>query len=300
MHEESKPSDSALALRQKQTNKYVTLALVAVLAFCGLMYLQLDSMRRDITNAQSTKQALAEITVDSDTCSVYPDIEQCAVARDVAADPEKVLTPKDGEKGADGKMGLTGPQGRGVAGFDQSSGNLIVTYTDGQTQNVGKVVGKDGQVGPVGPAGRGILSTNLQNGSLIVNYSDGTSENLGIIIGPAGEDGKNGLDGQAGTNGTNGINGADGISVTSVTLDATNQVIVTYSDGRQQVAGQLIINTIKFLQCDAASNVLTIGMVDGTTFSATVDCTPEAEQAPTAAPIPPSATPAPTTATLKQ
>ena len=294
MNEDNKPSESALALRQKQTNKYVTLALVAVLAICGLMYLQLDSMRRDIADAQNTKQALAEITVDSDTCSIYPDVEQCKVARDVASDPDKVLTPKDGEKGADGKMGLTGPQGRGVAGFDQSSGSLIVTYTDGQTQNVGKVVGKDGAVGPAGPAGRGILSTDLQNGSLIVNYSDGTSENLGIITGPAGANGK---DGQSGTNGTNGTNGVDGISVTSVILDATNQVIVTYSDGRQQVAGQLIINTIKFMECSTSSNVLTIGMVDGTSFSTTVDCTPDdAPVQPTPTPDP---TPAATAATKK-
>lgn len=281
MHEDKTPNESALALRLKQTDKYVKIALVGILILCAGLFAYMLSIKTEMNNALSTKQAIVESTIDSQPCKIYPDTPNCVQAREVAANPDKVLVPKDGK---DGLTGPQGAQGRGVAGFDQASGYLIVTYTDGQTQNVGKVVGKDGATGPTGPAGRGILSTDLQNGALIVNYSDNTSENLGIIVGPAGKDG---------TNGTNGEKGADGISVIDLKIDSTNTVQVYYSDGTIKPAGQLIINTIKYMICDAPTNVLTIGMTDGTTFSANVQC---ATSAPASQPTP-APTPAPTSAT---
>jgi hypothetical protein len=201
------------------------------------------------------------------------------MSREILSNPQATVVPKDGTNGKDGQNGTDGADGRGVTSFDQSTGELIVTYTDGQTKNLGRVVGKDGAQGIQGLTGRGILSTALQNGNLIVNYTDGTSETLGYIVGPAGATGAAGQDGASGkdgTNGTNGVDGApgrDGISVTGVTLDNTNSVIVSYSDGRTETAGQLVINTIKFMQCQ--NDTLTIGMVDGTAFTTTVDCTPD-------------------------
>jgi hypothetical protein len=284
MHEDKTPNESALALRLKQTDKYVKIALVGILILCAGLFAYMISIKTEMNNALSTKQAIVESTIDSQPCKIYPDTPNCVQAREVAANPDKVLVPKDGK---DGLTGPQGPQGRGVAGFDQASGYLIVTYTDGQTQNVGKVVGKDGATGP---QGRGILSTDLQNGALIVNYSDNTSENLGIIVGPAGKDGVNGTNGTNGTNGVDGApgeKGADGISVVDLKIDSTNTVQVYYSDGTIKPAGQLIINTIKYMICDASTNVLTIGMTDGTTFSANVQC---ASNTPTSQPVPTTAT----------
>jgi hypothetical protein len=293
MHEDKAPNESALELRLKQTNKYVTIGLLAVFAISILMFGYLMSVKQSEQNSQDTKQALTEITLDSTTCRIYPDTDQCKLAREIAADPSKVVKPKDGADGKDGQTGPTGPAGRGVAGFDQVDGNLIVTYTDGETRNVGKVVGKDGAVGPAGPAGRGILSSELVQGSLVIHYTDATSENVGIVVGPAGKDGQNGTNGQDGTAGTP---GKDGVSVIDMKIDSTNTVQVYYSDGTVRPAGQLIINTIKFMECNASTNIFTIGMTDGTSFSTTVDCTPEdgaAQPAPISSPSP-TATPAPT------
>ena len=43
-----------------------------------------------------------------------------------------------------GKPGATGPAGRGIANAEIIGGNLVLTYTDGTTQDVGRVVGQDG------------------------------------------------------------------------------------------------------------------------------------------------------------
>lgn len=286
MHEVPTPNESALELRLKQTNKYVTIGLVAVLMICVFMFAYINSVRQSEQDAQKTKQAIVEITNDSSYCAAYPSTPLCVQAREVAANPNKVLTPKDGDKGD------TGPAGRGVADFNIVDGNLVVNYTDGERKNVGKVVGKDGAIGPIGPAGRGILSSNLVDGALVIHYTDSTTENLGIVVGPAGKDGTNGQ------NGAEGQPGKDGISVLDVKIDATNTVQVYYSDGTIRPAGQLIINTIKFMECNASTNVFTIGMTDGTSFSATVDCNPDDDQAPASQPSPaPSPTATPTTAT---
>lgn len=271
MHEDRTPNESALELRLKQNNRYVTIALVAILAICGLMFGYINTIKQNEQAAISNTQALAAQTNNSTICATFPEDPLCITGREVAANPTETLIPEDGKDGQDGQQG---PAGRGVTDFKTSGeGDLIVTYTDGQTQNVGRVVGKDGAQGVIGLTGRGILSTDLQNGNLIVNFTDGTSQNLGMIVGPAGQDGASGTNGVDGAPGADGAPGRDGISVTGVVLDNTNSVLVSYSDGRTESAGRLIINTIKYMQC--SNDTLTIGMVDGTAFTATVDCTPD-------------------------
>lgn len=285
MNENSPTNQSAIELRLKQVIRYVSLALCGILALCLLLFMYIGSVKQSERTAVDQSQAQAQTAVQSDLCQVYPATDVCEMSREILSNPQATITPKDGTDGKDGnngKDGKDGADGRGVTSFDQSTGDLIVTYTDGQTKNLGRVVGKDGAQGVQGLTGRGILSTALQNGNLIVNYTDGVSETLGYIVGPAGSAGQdgaagtNGVDGAPGKDGTNGADGApgkDGISVTGVVLDDTNTVYVSYSDGRTLSAGQLVINTIKFLQCQ--NDTLTIGMVDGTAFTTTVDCTPD-------------------------
>lgn len=302
MNENSPTNQSAIELRLKQVIRYVSLALCGILTLCLLLFMYIGSVKESEKTAVGQSQAQAQSAVQSDLCQVYPSTDVCEISREILANPEQTVIPKDGkdgEDGEDGTNGRDGADGRGVTSFDQSSGELIVTYSDGQTQNVGPVVGKDGAQGIQGLTGRGILSTALQNGNLIVNYTDGTSETLGYIVGPAGEAGAPGADGAPGTNGVDGqpgrdgvdgapgTNGVDGISVTGVVLDSTNTVYVSYSDGRTLSAGQLVINTIKFMQCQ--NDTLTIGMVDGTAFTTTVDCTPD--NLPAAIPNPIQPTP---------
>ncbi len=289
MHEDNQTNESALELRLKQVTRYVTLGLLGVLALCALLFMYIGSVKQNEQTAISNSQVQADETKDSDTCKIYPEQELCVLARKIAANPKEAVIPKDGEKGLDGEKGDRGEQGergRGVASFDVAEGNLMITYTDGQVQNAGKVVGKDGEKGVDGLAGRGILSAGLDAGNLIIRYTDGTAENVGMVVGPAGQNGENG---QSGTNGTNGTNG---VSVIDLQVDSSGYVQVTYSNGTTASAGRVIVNTITSMVCE--SDTLTITMVDGQSFSTTVDCTPDNTPNPPAS----NPEPAPTTAPL--
>ena len=71
----------------------------------------------------------------------------------------------------------------------------MLTYSNGQQANVGKVVGADGQDGTDGQDGEdGLSVANASingNGELLLTYTDGNSVNLGQVV---GEDGLNGTD----------------------------------------------------------------------------------------------------------
>ena len=122
-----------------------------------------------------------------------------------------------GKDGKDGRNGVDGKDGRGVKAFEVTDkGHLIVTYTDDETADLGKVTGdavngasgKPGTDGKDGKDGRGIADLKVNDkGELVATYSDGTSQNLGRV---AGSDGKNGQDGKDGRDGAAGKNGADG------------------------------------------------------------------------------------------
>lgn len=300
MPEDNRFNQSALELRLKQTNRYVSMGLLGVLALCVLLFMYIGTVKQNEKTAISNSQVQADETKDSDTCKVFPEQELCVLARKIAANPTEPVVPKDGEPGKDGDQGEEGPAGRGVASFDiNGEGSLLVRYTDGQTENVGKVVGKDGANGVDGVAGtngkdgRGILSANVDQGtgSLIIRYTDGSTENLGMVVGPAGQNGlngTNGVDGQQGIPGADGAPGKDGISVIDLQVDNTGTVVVYYSNNTSAVAGKVIINTISKLTCE--NDTLTITMIDGTFVSTTVDCTPDNLPNPPANPAPAPAT----------
>lgn len=281
-------NESALEMRLKQLRKYMTLGLVGVLAICALMMVYMGNLKQSENVAQSNQQAQAQIAIDSDVCRVYPDQELCVLARKIAANPTEAVTPKDGAQGEQG------PSGRGVSTFSTTlTGDLEVIYTDGKKENVGHVVGKNGIDGTNGKDGRGILAASVENGSLIVRFSDGVTQNLGIVTGPAGSNGTNGTDGATGpagpagaagkdgTNGSDGAAGKDGISVIDLKVDDSGTVTVYYSNDTSATAGQVIVSAIKSMTCDTSSNVLTITSMDGSTVSATVDCSPDSIPNPT-------------------
>jgi hypothetical protein len=284
MYEDNKTNQSALELRLKQITRYVSLGLLGVLALCALLFLYVGSVKQNEQAAISNTQVQADQTKDSDTCKIYPEQELCVLARKIAADPTQTVVPKDGidgEKGDAGATGAQGERGRGVTSFvTNGEGNLIVTFTDGQTQNAGKVVGKngiDGINGTNGTNGRGVLSASLDQGNLIIRYSDGTQENIGMVVGPAGQSGTNGTDG---VNGKDGAQGAPGVSVVDLKVDPQGYVQVYYSDGQIKPAGRIIVSPISSISCNV--DTFTIAMIDGTSFSTTVDCTPDSS------PIPPA------------
>ena len=59
----------------------------------------------------------------------------------------------DGEDGKDGIDGTNGADGVGIAKTEIVNGELVITYTDGKIENLGKVVGEDGKDGVNGEKG---------------------------------------------------------------------------------------------------------------------------------------------------
>ena len=61
---------------------------------------------------------------------------------------------KDGKDGVDGKDGINGTDGIGIASSEiNSDGHLIIHYTNGQTSDLGTVIGADGKNGADGKDG---------------------------------------------------------------------------------------------------------------------------------------------------
>ena len=119
-----------------------------------------------------------------------------------------------GPAGKDGKDGANGTNGRGVTAFVvNDEGHLIVTYSDGETADLGKVTGENGAGGEQGPKGdtgaagadgadgndgRGIVNLAVdEDGELIATYTDGETQNLGRVTGADGKDGKDGVNAPA-------------------------------------------------------------------------------------------------------
>jgi Collagen triple helix repeat (20 copies) len=287
MMQEDNTTASALELRIKRITRYMTIGISGLLVLCVLLFFYIGSIRQSEQTSRTNTQIQATETLQSDICKVYPNQEVCIIAKKIKENPTETIVPKDGDKGD------KGDPGRGVTTFDIKDGQLVVSYSDGTTETVGQVVGKDGKDAAKainGKDGRGILSTSVTGGALEVRYTDGTTENLGIIVGPEGKpgatgatgasgqpgkdgvDGKPGIDGKDGQNGTNGV---DGISVTNVSVDTAGTVSVSYSDGRTEIAGKIIVNTITAMTCNQETDTLSITVSDGSVFSATVDCSPD-------------------------
>jgi len=149
------------------------------------------------------------------------------------------LPGKDGEDGKDGQDGLSI-----VSSTINAAGELVITYSDNTTDNLGKVVGgngKDGVNGTDGADGKdGISVTQAEinsEGELVLHFSNGQRSNLGKVVGAAGKDGVNGTDGKDGVNGTDGkdgvdgTDGKDGVSITSSKINDKGELVLEYSDG---------------------------------------------------------------------
>ena len=189
--------------------------------------------------------------------------------------------------GADGKDGTNGVDGIGVTSSEINAlGELVITYSDGNTVNLGKVVGNDGAKGDQGIQGEkgdkgdqgvqgekadkgdqgvqgekgdagingkdgtngtdgvGVASSEINAlGELVITYSDGNTVNLGKVVGndgaqgaqgekgEKGDKGDQGVQGEKGDAGINGTNGADGVGITDVTINADNELVLTFSNG---------------------------------------------------------------------
>lgn len=104
----------------------------------------------------------------------------CPVAKEAEKSPTTVVKAADG---------------RGITGTEIVNGFMMVKYSDGAVEQVGKVQGADGKQGPEGKPGedgapgkdgRAITGTDIVAGEMVLNFSDSTTQNLGPVVGPAG------------------------------------------------------------------------------------------------------------------
>lgn len=162
----------------------------------------------------------------------------------------------DGKNGTNGKNGANGKDGRSITlASVNSEGQLVITYSDGSSVNLDKLVGIngiDGKDGTDGKDGVGINTVNItEDGKLNITLTNGTTLNLGTIKGEkgdkgdkgdtgeqgiqgvAGKDGKDGINGTDGVDGKDGTNGKDGVGIANVLINTSGELELTFSDGQQ-------------------------------------------------------------------
>lgn len=114
--------------------------------------------------------------------------------------------------------------GRGVTGTSLTGdGRLLIAYSDGTTQDLGRIV-------QPGAPGRGVTATSLVDGHLVLVYSDGTTQDVGPVVGDAGANGRDGADGEP-------------VRRVASTAVVNGRLVVTYTDGATADAGPLPAGT---------------------------------------------------------
>ena len=129
---------------------------------------------------------------------------------------------------------IKGTDGIGITKSEiNSNGELILTYTNGNTENLGVVVGVNGSNGTNGKDGTGIKSVTLSSdGNLSILLTDNTVCNLGNIKGEKGDKG------DKGDKGADGKNGKDGRGIAKTEL-VNGELIITYTDGTSDNLGSI-------------------------------------------------------------
>ena len=161
-----------------------------------------------------------------------------------------------GDTGAAGQDGKDGKDGRGVKSFEiNDEGHLIVTYSDGETVDLGKVTGDKGSDGKDGVDGKpgkdGERGPKGDTGAPGKDGADGTDGRDGID-GKDGQPGKNGADGEqgpkgdkgdtgaAGQDGKDGEPGTDGRGIAEATVNENGELVLTYTGGETQNLGRVV------------------------------------------------------------
>ena len=134
---------------------------------------------------------------------------------------------KDGINGINGTDGVDGKDGVGIANIlINTSGELELTFSDGQQINLGNVKGSKGDKGEKGDTG--------EQGIQGIAGKDGKD----------GINGTNGVDGKDGTNGTvldlGNIKGANGIGISKSEVNASGELVLTYTDGTVKNLGNVV------------------------------------------------------------
>ncbi len=122
-----------------------------------------------------------------------------------------------------------GEDGRGVAGTSiNANGELVITYTDGTSETLGKIVGEDGETGAQGPQGeQGEQGETGAQGPQGEQGEKGEQGETGAQ-GPQGEKGETGAQGPQGEQGEQ---GEPGRGIESITVNDEGKLVILYTDG---------------------------------------------------------------------
>ena len=142
----------------------------------------------------------------------------------------------DGVNGQDGKDGVNGQDGKDGIGISNveinTAGELVLTFSDNSTINLGCIVGKDGQDGKDGADGKdGIDGTNGVDGKDGVGIANVTISAEGALTVEL-------------TNGTilnlGNIKGENGIGISKSEINANGELVLTYTNGQTANLGVVV------------------------------------------------------------
>lgn len=177
-----------------------------------------------------------------------------------------------------------------------ADGNLVITWSDGEEQDLGTVKGQngqdgaagaDGEDGATGAAGVGVAKVEIVDGVLYIYYTNDpdTAVEVGPVKGEKGDKGDKGDTGAAGQDGQDGAPGADGkdgIGIKEITTkDAEDgdgfYIVITKDDETETKLGPIKDGEdgangadgvgITNVEIDAEGN-LVLTMTNGTTLNA--------------------------------
>lgn len=145
----------------------------------------------------------------------------------------------DTNKPSQGTNGVNGNDGVGITKSEvNTSGELVITYSNGDSTNLGKIVGKDGLDGTNGHNGLSAYEI-AKNGGFIGTKEDWL-ESLKGEKGEQGEQGIQGIQGIQGEQGEKGQNGADGIGITNSEINKNGELVITYSNNTVDNLGVVV------------------------------------------------------------
>ena len=132
---------------------------------------------------------------------------------------------------------IKGADGIGILKSEiNADGELLLTYSDNTTKNLGKITGTNGANGADGV---GIKNVTLSSaGDLSILMTDNSVYNLGNIKGEKGEKGDPGEKGEKGDKGDPGENGKDGRGIAGTKL-VNGELVITYTDGTSDNLGKI-------------------------------------------------------------
>ena len=103
---------------------------------------------------------------------------QSATVGAVSSRASALITVTSGQTGPTGN---TGANGISVTGANVVSNNLILTFSNSATLNVGTVVGAIGNTGPTGNTGVSVTAANVASGNLIITLSNTSTIDAGSV-----------------------------------------------------------------------------------------------------------------------